>query len=113
MEVKDLRVGNYVHATTAGNQGEGLVVHSIKDGRDIDNVHWYFPIELTEDWLLRFGFEKNITIGGYFFYLNGVRIDLIMGDFKLLGEDKCGLVYVHQLQNLFFAHKGEELIFKN
>ena len=61
------------------------------------------PIPLTEEWLVKFGFENktksfvlnNISIKqqtkGYFFYLS------IM------------IQYVHQLQNLYFALTGEEL----
>ena len=74
----------------------------------------YEPIELTEDWLLKFGFKpaefhdflyKNIFIinyGGKYYraYLDGkTRIDV-------------ELKYVHQLQNLIHSICGEELKIK-
>jgi hypothetical protein len=75
------------------------------------------PIELTEEWLLKLGLEK---IGIWTFSLNLVgNLDLIY----YLGEkgwsiglksysDFSNLKYVHQLQNLYFALTGEELIIK-
>jgi hypothetical protein len=73
------------------------------------------PIPLTEEWLLKFGFEKN----SYWFKDdNMLRFGLI--DNKLhcsIGNDENGFLYnrinyVHQLQNLYFALTGQELEFK-
>jgi hypothetical protein len=75
------------------------------------------PIPLTEEWLLKLGLEK---IGIWTFSLNLVgNLDLIY----YLGEkgwsiglksysDFSNLKYVHQLQNLYFALTGKELIIK-
>lgn len=106
---QDLRLGNVVLRN-------GIVV-------TVDNqTFWdvekypdqYEPIELTEYWLLKFGFKpaefhdflyKNIFIinyGGKYYraYLDGkTKIDV---------ELKC----VHQIQNLTFALTGEELKIK-
>lgn len=43
VKAQDLRILNYVFATVAGNPHADLVIHQIKDGKDIDNAHWYFP----------------------------------------------------------------------
>ena len=80
------------------------------------NYKDYKPIPLTEEWLLKFGFNKDL-----------IGWDLIgwdKGDFDLrqygnesgyrdYGLQFSGLgieiIYVHQLQNLYFALTGEEL----
>lgn len=67
------------------------------------------PIPLTEEWLLKFGFElKNWGIKVW--YLKGFEIDQ---HFYLKGIDwGVRFKYVHQLQNLYFALTGKELTLK-
>lgn len=80
------------------------------------------PIELTEEWLLKFGFEKDKDDN---FSLNfNKEIFTLLSPFQVAREQKyyifkisyCGLPrykelkYVHQLQNLFFALTETELI---
>ena len=116
MEVKDLRVGNYVHATTAGNQGDGLVVHTIMDGKDIDNAHWYFPIDITEELLVKFGWTKEGKIGWYCKIIGDLKIEIWTPPnnkfYFILGGDnrKVEFKHVHKLQNLCFDITDEELI---
>ena len=84
------------------------------------------PIPLTEEILLKFGFNKEYQ-KGY------IGIDVCTSDFVLTEPLKMGgwqtnytfqfetgsipkfkeIEYVHQLQNLFFSLCGEELTFKN
>jgi len=79
-----------------------------------ESIKEFSPIPLTEDWLVRFGFE-------YFKGNNSYQYDSFMG-FTIWGRLKdgfsvhvqdieCGnpIKYVHQLQNLYFALTGEEL----
>lgn len=78
------------------------------------------PIPLTEEWLLKFGFEefeyhiKNNLIWykkwplPIFYGSNGFEKYLIHD----LGGRFVVLKYVHQLQNLYFALTGEELKLK-
>ncbi|MBE4949931.1 hypothetical protein [Chryseobacterium culicis] len=86
------------------------------------------PIELTEDWLLKFGFEKhndgsvssqysyglNPVTHDYLIYLiwikDPIRSDLPKYPFYLNGHFE--MKTVHQLQNLYFALTGEELTIK-
>lgn len=84
------------------------------------------PIELTEQYLLDFGFEeikscngdcgewhigKNEITHDYLFSLTWLRWTSMEDDlFYLNGRHK--LKYVHQLQNLYFALTGEELTLK-
>ena len=73
------------------------------------------PIPLTEEWLLKFGFEEsencyeleiNGSISIFFAGYLGVMID---GVFSFLDKDQF---YVHQLQNLYFALTNKELTLK-
>jgi len=60
MEAKGLQVGNYL-------KNDGIVVKI--DARSIfdmfnDNQK-YKPIQLTDEWLVKFGFEKPTIVGSY------------------------------------------------
>ena len=75
------------------------------------------PIEITDYWLLKFGFEETYNSNsrirydhsfnfiGYDFSKNE---DKDMEGFRFYGK-YIKIKYVHQLQNLFFALTGEEL----
>jgi hypothetical protein len=72
------------------------------------------PIPLTEEWLLKFGFEKSMS-WTYVIELKGnLKLVYYLGEkgwsigFKSY-SDFSNLEYVHQLQNLYFALTGEEL----
>lgn len=168
MKATELRLGNYV----MNLEGEISKITGISDpiistekmSGDIDA--WTDPIPLTEEWLLKFGFEKMSCIT--FDHENewvknpkkyGWEIAVLLGDYPKTNPN-CGCVsilnsedkqisatppdlyekehwtkedeiraenytetlekwrqpiayyikYVHQLQNLYFALTGEELI---
>ena len=84
------------------------------------------PIPLNEDWLVRFGFEKDINTSwfriGYFAEMEDVSNRMIIGYNTVSNRLGCyqegdanGIFaqktfqYVHQLQNLIFALTGTEL----
>lgn len=65
------------------------------------------PIPLTEEIILKFGFEKK---GDFWFVKSGIKIENRNNGFsyfRYLNEIK--ILSVHQLQNLYFALTGEEL----
>lgn len=70
------------------------------------------PIPLTEDWLVRMGFEiKTASVTHNHTFIKG---DFIINN-PLRGNmtyEHIKLKHVHQLQNLYFALTGEELTFK-
>lgn len=75
-----------------------------------------YAIELTEEWLIKFGFEKIWF--GYEIISTGIEIEpLKNGDYTIcinsneyhVGES---FKYVHQLQNIFFALTNKELELK-
>ena len=87
----------------------------------IENIK---PIPLTEEWLLRFGFEKGNKVYKDAFSINLLKTDLYLRKcyyggyywgFNLENKLDCefndakSVKYVHQLQNLYFALTGEEL----
>ncbi|MDV3470858.1 hypothetical protein CMV02_02890 [Elizabethkingia anophelis] len=119
MEGKELRLGNYLHDRN-GNlckvielRQDGIYAPAINEAiTGLPNK----PIELTEDWLLKFGFSKiRYTDKKLNYYSKGfvkcyiensnIFFDVIQGCIQVK--------YVHQLQNLYFALTGEELTIKS
>jgi len=113
MKASELRIGNLV-------DDNGLVEtvtsdHLIND-EYYDGLKGCLPIPLTNEWLIKFGFEKirrsyclNRSLRYRVIKTNGVytfRIEYI--DSKHLAR----IDYVHQLQNLYFALTGNELEIK-
>lgn len=126
MESKELRIGNYVWSTDGYfGQIEDQITeieykrvgttHSKTPYLPIENVE---PILLTEEWLLKFGFEKcdsyfeqGYSLGKYKSFSNSLgEINFCLFDF---GDWYQPIKFVHQLQNLYFALTGEELTKKN
>ena len=119
MEASELRIGNWINTIEGltqikGMTEEGIMATSIMDGGDL--LAWGDPISLTEEWLLRFGFEK---IGGYLWDCKKLGENRFLNNpfspthFEVRGFiPKSHIQYVHQLQNLYFALTGEELTIK-
>ena len=118
MNVQEFRVGNYVF----DEDGEVYQLRPIDIYNISVNPDCFNPIPLTEEWLLKFGFEDrqrgffSIKAGSTFFRLTPPQFMgewqteycWVYDDFKF-----TEIKYVHQLQNLYFALTGEELVFKN
>jgi len=66
------------------------------------------PITLTEEWLVKFGFEVTNT---YYFSKCNLHLQGDVRGFHLVISriDGIKVKYVHELQNLYFALTGEEL----
>lgn len=82
-------------------QHEASYPHSPKD---------FDGIPLTQEWLLKFRFEKVDHINGYSFFINKAKIAIYEHKTEYKGyylDNHCK--YVHQLQNLFFALTGKGL----
>lgn len=70
------------------------------------------PVPLTEEWLLKFGFEESQVYEEFYEYRKGGhRIQTEGINFIWMGYgDGVELKYIHQLQNLFFSLTGKELV---
>ena len=79
------------------------------------NLETTYPIMLTEEWLLKLGFEKLTGWDNMEYFDNeGIHIYLC-GDMKkewFEYDNDMEIKSVHQIQNLFFALKEKELIIK-
>ena len=117
MKANEFRIGNWVNQPTADNSDS---FHQITKGdfasdynSSID-IECHLPIPLTEDWLLKFGFEKvkNVNENTYpDFRKRSVELLTNVNEFYVLNRNEgfTDIHYVHQLQNLYFALTGEEL----
>lgn len=139
MKATELRIGNWYYAMTiSGNWIESQV----RDGKQLDildgcSIDEAKPIPLTEEWLIRFGFEcKDFSFRKYCTIElpkdeNGYQMHLVFwfepdGEFEScwLASDEyesedgyeaerawdySHIKHVHTLQNLIHAITGEEL----
>lgn len=115
MKGTELRPGNYVLDLPSN---EHKIVYGVShvEGFDVAYVHYenefdqpatflIQPILLTMDWLEKFGFTGT-DLGNY-------TIELSNGNFFILfclEPIANDIFYVHQLQNLYYALTGKELV---
>ena len=124
----ELRIGNWVRwnyeESSEGN------VYPVEYGYELDDIknnpNIVKPIPLSEEWLLKFGFESvNSFINNEIwrvtnYHKGNEKYGLKL--FKGINDPEClyffhgnvglKIEYVHQLQNLYFALTGEELTIK-
>lgn len=132
MEAKELRIGNYVFNSAK----EICQVSTLSKWKEIHNCSYFQPIPLTEEILLKCGFYKDEikrqskqhsayysiefldykysfayaefrkNWGFYHSYIDAPNEE----DNNKFDFISCGIKYLHQLQNLYFALTNEELI---
>ncbi len=134
MESKELRIGNLIYNPIQKINivvDGGLITTESMREKGLKDYKGFEPIPLTEEWLLRFGFELLDSYeGDTLIKTYGINITsvndlekLIICDFNWdisIGEYESEEFYtldtdfkhVHQLQNLYFALTGEELKIK-
>ena len=132
MTANELRIGNLVDL---GNRIAKVieighlacVVVDLEETQDtLEDYERTKPIPLTEEWLLKFGFGKikdfdvytnvwefkgfMVSLGDYI----NIHVDWVDDGVdnyhSIIGYEE---LYVHTLQNLYFALIGEELTFKS
>ena len=117
MKSNELRIGNWVEQPNNGVTRVTAILNDLQIKTETGYVDKYcMPIPLTEEWLLKFGFELDIEDGGY----QKGKYKVSVSDegclfFIYIGyypEEIAEFKYVHQLQNLYFALTGEELELK-
>ena len=120
MEANELRINNYVYPfddiylVTKKTILEDCIQVCFKDFENTNELH---PIPLTEEWFLKFGFEKSDTY--YTYWINEFKAFIIMSDSRREHYFLCdcdvdtNIQYVHELQNLYFALTKQELTINN
>ena len=114
MKAEELRIGNIVNWQLGKTIKQGIITtvsppivvidHSIKV-KDCN----LFDVFLTEEWLIKFGFERVQHDVRYFRH-GSLRLKThSKGYFFNYVISRTYIQYVHQLQNLYFALTGEEL----
>lgn len=122
MEARELRIGNYVTGAKGAKYNGDTVKWNIGDyiecNKYCDYIDSFRPIPITEEWLIKLGFEKTnsslhenknayqIKWWGRFVIINDV---LTPDEYYFLDGLNVDIKYVHQLQNLYFALTGKEL----
>ena len=126
IQAKELRIGNWIidHEADSSVSIYWQIEEISKDGIKFRNSsswisnNYIIPIELTEEWLLKFGFDKwsnkFIGIDTQFEILqilnNGTA--LAYDEFNNFITISNNIKYVHQIQNLYFSLTGKELEIK-
>lgn len=124
MKANELRIGNFFMDAKDRLCSVDEISKDIEDCRissihDCITTHPIKPIPLTEEWLLKFGFDESMN-DKYKYYLKPTALFRGLGDcndrfyYFMSGQSKAiEIKHVHQLQNLYFALTGEELTLKS
>jgi hypothetical protein len=117
MKSNELRIGNWVQC----DDGKSIVCGIEQDETFLNNGVQYRndaiqPIQITEEWIERFGFEFDQNYGLFGFFDDDHAIySLDTGGYQFhifcCNDIDCWVKvdYVHELQNLYFALMGKEL----
>lgn len=108
IESKDLRVGNWVKYKGDADIIVGIFGNYIYfDGSDSDyDIIYIKGIELSPEILEKAGFDVYDTVGGFLCWEKG-KFKLL--DRKLPAMVMPHIIYLHQLQNLYYCLVGQEL----
>ena len=124
IQAKELRIGNIVNHTDDEDTWIMTIEAVTLDGchTECNGIFDYIepdllePIPLTEEWLVKFGFVES---GSNFIINDELVIDLNDNSFGVYENEyetnwnfNVNMSHVHQLQNLYHALTGEELIIK-
>lgn len=115
MDARELRIGNWVQYDEIPYQATMSTYRILQDDRGI--IEKPQPIRLTEEWLLRFGFEYHESNKSWQLYTDlGFSIWGRTGKgFEVYVESNpCGeqFNHVHQLQNIIYSLTQKELTIK-
>jgi hypothetical protein len=138
MKINELRLGNWVMYNNQIVKTTGLHYGMFECGCPDDNnwmctgrISEVHPIELTEEVLLKIGFEKERQLISNLFYLdyetdvdNIIRVKYVIypkapsllkittsqcGNYECFEFMKRGVKYLHELQNVYYCLTNEEL----
>ncbi len=129
MEATELRIDNWVDSGEntpaqvlgvtpfADEKGWTMLVYTTQGTCYINEVN---PIKLTDEWLVKLGFESLGLIGDHFIFHAKAEMKMSCGQFEIwrseskhhyniVGGFDNDFKYVHQLQNAYYALTGKEL----
>ena len=135
MKSTELRIGNFIHhnidnakngfvndyLTVCEIYKNGISTEYKNEDESIQRVLGkknYNPIPLTEEWIVKFGFERRdvkdkISYEKHYPYWMRLKKGLKRNGYAFVLEGFKGYAqqirYIHQLQNLYFAMYGKEL----
>ena len=122
MEINELRIGNYVSFHNVFYkiveiEKDRVLIEYHNGETDYCHIDYIDPIELTEEILVKIGFEKFVK--SFRMELSGCRLDYFIDKTLYIYKKhtNCCLIkdleikceYIHQLQNSFFLLTGKEL----
>lgn len=126
--VNELKIGNLVHhypglepahssikqprflAKITALFEDGAIKYKIIEKHSNAHHNSIEPIPLTEEWLIKFGFENSNMGFSADYSKDNIELNFVNGLYEY--GDYCKIEYVHKLQNLYFALTGEELTLK-
>lgn len=116
MNIREIRIGNIIEYLTVQNPDtwDQILVSPVTFGRLSMESTRFRGIDLTPEWLEKFGFTGNANEG---FGFNAVELNYITTDdhfeFEYCTPDGPWMLvsvkHVHTLQNLFYILTGQEL----
>lgn len=121
MNAKELRIGNIVDSDKKRHNEEFIIVESISS--DVINsgfreysTYYLKGVELTEEWLIKAGFEKTkdyyISTKPEMYKVFRLNLRVLANEYTFCYEGYFKKIeFVHQLQNLYFELTGSELDF--
>jgi len=128
MKATEIRVGNYVQNQDGRLKGYPVGKPFKLELKDFVWLEFYVPVRVTEEHLLKLGFEKKQVRDGFYYeitlkdnvpfriwrsFLNE-KFSFSTGGYDAEDNDfMIEIKYIHRLQNLFFALTEKELEIKN
>ena len=123
IDARELRTGNYISFNVVDNpfQVTAKEILMIENGQMNDSQSYYLePIQLTEKWLIDFGWGKGEHDTEYY---DNVSMDQCILAYNVNSKmftieshrdiiEIPNIEYVHTLQNVFYALTGKELTLK-
>jgi len=111
MKANELRIGNWI-GQKGGSQFQVIVDVAEAPNFWKNNLDISHGIPLTEEWMVKFGFEDDLPWKYKQFRLDDQERLHIIDNSGYGSIISRGVKYVHQLQNIIHSLTGEELPIK-
>jgi hypothetical protein len=110
MKATELRIGNFVYDVHE-NKLHTITAYDILHLSEGMDSEVFKPIDITPEILLKAGFKQTYNHHCYKLQTRGGWVYEITGDIFLIDDSPIEkrILYVHQLQNIYFALVCEEL----